>query len=132
MPFCGKCGTQVQDGVKFCPSCGMSLQTQSQVNDAEANKIMAVISYIGVLVLIPLITGKYKQSPFLKFHVNQAIIFCIGYFVVMLLYLIPSIGGFLGFIIQVGILVMGIISIIGAIKGETRSFPIINKIKIIK
>ncbi len=22
MSFCGKCGTQVQDGVKFCPSCG--------------------------------------------------------------------------------------------------------------
>ena len=22
MAFCGKCGTQVDEGIKFCPSCG--------------------------------------------------------------------------------------------------------------
>ena len=23
MAFCGKCGQQVNDGVKFCPACGL-------------------------------------------------------------------------------------------------------------
>lgn len=26
MAFCGNCGTQVQDGVKFCPSCGNAVE----------------------------------------------------------------------------------------------------------
>jgi uncharacterized membrane protein len=26
MAFCGNCGTQVQDGVKFCPSCGKAVE----------------------------------------------------------------------------------------------------------
>jgi uncharacterized membrane protein len=27
MAFCGNCGTQVSDGVKFCPSCGTAIVT---------------------------------------------------------------------------------------------------------
>ena len=32
MAFCGKCGTQVTDGVKFCPSCGAPVGAQEQTN----------------------------------------------------------------------------------------------------
>ena len=32
MAFCGKCGTQVNDGVKFCPSCGAPVSAQEQTN----------------------------------------------------------------------------------------------------
>ena len=132
MAFCGKCGAQIPDGAKNCPSCGTTTQTQAQKNDIEANKIMAVITYIGVLILVPLITGKYKTSPFLKFHFNQEIIFCIGYVVGMLISLIPYIGSFVSVILGLGIFVLQVISIIRAAKGETKTFPILDKIKIIK
>lgn len=132
MAFCGKCGAQIQEGVIFCPSCGATTQTQEQVNDVEAHKIMAVIAYLGILVVVPLITGKYKNSPFLKFHVNQAIVFCIGYVVTMFLSFIPFIGAFLSGVLILSIVVLQIISIIGAIKGERKSLPIIREIKIIK
>ena len=132
MAFCGKCGAQVPEGAKNCPSCGATTQTQAQKNDIEANKIMAVITYIGILILVPLITGRYRNSPFLKFHFNQAIIFCIGYVVGMLIFLIPYIGSFVSSILALGIVVLQIISIVRAAKGETKSFPILDKIKIIK
>lgn len=132
MAFCKNCGTQFQDGAKFCPKCGATTQTQAQINDVEANKIMAVIAYIGILIVVPLITGKYKNSPFLKFHVNQAIVFCIGWFVSGILSLIPFIGVFLGGILSFAIFVLVIISIVGAVKGETKSLPLIEKVKIIK
>ncbi len=132
MAFCKNCGTQFQDGAKFCPKCGTTTQSQAQINDVEANKIMAVIAYIGILVVVPLITGKYKNSPFLKFHVNQAIVFCIGWVVSGFLSLIPFIGVFLGDILSFAIFVLVIISIVGAVKGETKSLPLIEKVKIIK
>ncbi len=26
MAYCGKCGNQIEEGVKFCPTCGAALQ----------------------------------------------------------------------------------------------------------
>lgn len=132
MAFCEKCGTQIQDGVNVCPSCGATTQTQAQINDVEAHKILAVVAYIGILVVVPLISGKYKNSPFLKFHTNQSLVFCIGYVVAMLTSLIPAIGSILGGILSMGIFVLQIICIIGAVKGEMKPLPIIKEIKIIK
>jgi len=37
--------------------------------DIQKNKGMAVLSYI--LFFIPLLTGTHKESPYVKFHVNQ-------------------------------------------------------------
>lgn len=91
MAFCGNCGTQIQDGVKFCPSCGKetaapaaqqvkSVQSgqdtqqgqSADQSDAQTNKVMAIVSYI--LFFVPLITGDHKKSPFVKYHMNQGTI----------------------------------------------------------
>lgn len=32
MAFCGKCGTQVEDGIKFCPTCGTPIDAPQQAN----------------------------------------------------------------------------------------------------
>jgi len=48
----------------------------TQNNDAEANKGMAVIAYI--LFFVPLLTGDYKKSPFVKYHTNQGTILFIA------------------------------------------------------
>lgn len=40
--------------------------------DAEANKGVAICAYFGLLWLVPLFTA--KNSPFAKFHTNQAIL----------------------------------------------------------
>jgi uncharacterized membrane protein len=87
MAFCGKCGTQVQDGVRFCPSCGAEIITagptqqpytppvvpgapaRTDIQDAQENKTMSILAYI--LFFIPLLTGAHKTSPFAKYHANQ-------------------------------------------------------------
>jgi uncharacterized membrane protein len=86
MLFCKNCGTQIQEDVKFCPSCGKETESpparqtqpvqlrqqyrqQAPANDAEANKTMAILAYI--LFFIPLLTGAHKTSPFVKYHANQ-------------------------------------------------------------
>jgi len=47
-----------------------------QASDAEANKGMAVLAYI--LFFVPLLTGDYKKSPFVKYHTNQGTILFIA------------------------------------------------------
>jgi uncharacterized membrane protein len=93
MAFCGKCGTQVQDGMGFCPTCGeqigaastqpsgyappavpgVPVQTANQ--DAQDNKAIAIVAYF--LFFVPLLMGAHKTSPFVKFHTNQGTILII-------------------------------------------------------
>ena len=44
--------------------------------DIESNKIMAVLSYLGILWLIPMLAA--KESKFAQYHVNQGIILTIA------------------------------------------------------
>ena len=37
MAFCGKCGTQVNEGVKFCPGCGTAVAAESQAQAQQAS-----------------------------------------------------------------------------------------------
>ena len=93
MAKCANCGKSIVAGVKFCPSCGASsngkpavsgkrmkrsvqpAEVQADPEDAEQNKGMAIIAY--VLFFVPLITGDYKKSPFVKFHTNQGTLLAI-------------------------------------------------------
>lgn len=36
MTYCGKCGVQVQDGVKFCQGCGAAVETKVENNAQQA------------------------------------------------------------------------------------------------
>lgn len=104
MAFCGKCGQKIEEGIKFCPACGASVevnaqqtaqqQTQQQSNtfgnlnnaadttaqfnktDIEQNKVMAILAYFGILVLIPIFAA--KESKFARFHSNQGLVLCIA------------------------------------------------------
>jgi len=156
MAFCGSCGTQVEDGTKFCPSCGKDVGGGAPVQqpvqtapagDAEANKVMAILSYI--LFFIPLLTGDHKKSPFVKFHANQGVIYfiiAVGYSILSsILRAIFSTRDWLGFqhtpfwltsilsLIWLAVAALGIYGIYNAATGKTVKLPIIgDKITLIK
>jgi uncharacterized membrane protein len=87
MAFCANCGNQIDEGVKFCPSCGTAVkggskggspvvEQKASPEDAEQNKGMAVVAYL--LFFVPLLTGDCKKSPFVKFHTNQGTVLAIA------------------------------------------------------
>ena len=110
MAFCEKCGTQLNEGARFCPSCGASVagaeqqadSTQQQQQgqqqqgqqqqaastpeqdrqrDIDENKVLAVFAYI--IFLIPLLAA--KDSPCARYHTNQGLVlflFSVGYGIV--------------------------------------------------
>lgn len=46
--------------------------------------LIASLSYVGILVLIPIIAGEYTK-PFVKFHIKQGIVILIGMIISIIL-----------------------------------------------
>ncbi|OGI25550.1 MAG: hypothetical protein A3J76_05710 [Candidatus Moranbacteria bacterium RBG_13_45_13] len=111
----------------------MEEQKQTGSSDAEKNKAMAIVGYIiPILFFIPLVTDA-KNSPFAKFHANQQLILLISWVIVNVLGgVIPVLGWFiiwpLGTIFLIIVAIMGIIN---ASKGEMKELPVIGSFKLI-
>ena len=97
--------------------------------DAKANKVMAILAYFGILLLIPLFAA--KESKFARFHVNQGLILLIiGVVLYAITKVLPSLGVLVG-ILDLGVLVLAIIGIINAAKGQAKELPLVGKFRII-
>ena len=97
--------------------------------DINDNKVMAALSYIGILVLVPLIAS--KESRFAKFHANQGVILLAIEVAAYLLSYIPVIR-IVAYAVELLTLVFSIIGIINAVKGEAKELPYIGHFRFIK
>lgn len=99
-------------------------QKPTGLNDVEDNKLMAALSYFGILVLIPILTK--KDSPFVKYHIKQGLALLIFVIVVNVVAVIPILGWLIavvGWIIGVILFIMGIVNAFG---GKTQPLPVIG------
>lgn len=102
--------------------------------DVEDNKAMAIIGYIlPILFFIPLVTDA-KNSPFAKFHANQQLNLLLAAIAVNIVgTIIPILGWFI--ILPLGslaLIVVAIIGIMNAAKGEMKALPLIGGFSLIK
>lgn len=112
-------------------------------SDIEGNKLMAVLSYLGILVLIPILAA--KNSPFAKFHATQGL----NLLIVSVAWSIVSgiIGAILGaigvtflsvlwsiitWLVGIVIFLTMVIGIINAAQGKAKELPIIGGFRILK
>ena len=118
--------------------------SNTDTKDIQDNKVMAILAYLGILVLIPIFAA--KESKFAKFHANQGLILLICEIAWSIVYTILNaifaailgvgslfviLSGLLG-LISLVFLVFAIIGIINAAKGEMKELPIIGKYTILK
>ena len=105
--------------------------TDNTDNDAQKNKGMAIVAYF--IFFLPLLTDA-KNSPFVKFHVNQALnLFLLGLGVNIIATIIPVIGPlFVGPIGMLLLLVLFIMGILNAYNGQMKKLPIIGELELIK
>lgn len=87
--------------------------------DVEENKIFAVLAYLGVLVIVPLLAK--KDSKFAMFHAKQGLILLIGWVISWLLSFV-----FIGFILDVVMIVFSIWGIVNAATGKYAKLPVIG------
>ena len=99
--FCPNCGKALADDAKFCDACGASVDgtakaagagaqttgnaeekikafakvedrtAEFDADDIAKNKGLSLLSYLGILLLIPLFAA--KDSKFARFHINQGL-----------------------------------------------------------
>ena len=98
----------------------------------EGNKLLAAISYIGILFLVPLLAA--KDDAFARYHANQGLVLFIANIAAaiagFILGFIPVIGIIVAWIIRIALFVLMILGIINALKGEMKPLPLIGGIEI--
>lgn len=161
MATCKKCGADMDENAKQCPVCGAPVEqdqgnSNSKQNAAEAaftefnntadttaefdskdiadNKGMAVLAYIGILFLIPLLAA--PNSRFARFHTNQGLVLFLAEVVLGaaggVLGLIPFVGWIISSAIGIVCLAFMFIGIVNAANGKAKELPLIGSFKLIK
>lgn len=152
---CSKCGTELADGVVFCPNCGTSNGAAPQqqpyyvdpadhtaefsAKDISDNKIFAMLPYLmGVVgVIVALLAS--NESPYARFHVRQALkldvaTMLIG-FALAILAIIPlvnCIAAIVAVIAVVVLFVIRIISFFSVCSGKAKEPAIVRSLGIFK
>ena len=89
--------------------------------------LMAVLCYLGILVVIPLLT-EAKNDPFVKFHIKQGLVLLITSVIVGAVSMVPLIGWFiLGPILGLACFILAIIGIVNAVGGHEKALPLIGQ-----
>jgi len=90
----------------------------------EINTVMAVIAY--VVFFIPLLTED-KNDPFVKYHVKQGMVLFVAWIASAFISMIPLIGWMVAPLLSLAMLVLMIMGIMSAYKGEQKPLPVIGK-----
>jgi len=92
----------------------------------QDGKTIAIISYITIIgTIIAFVMNQNKQNTFASFHIRQALgIFLTGVLVNFIQRFIHFDG--VSWILGIGVLVLWVIGLIGAIQGEEKRVPLLG------
>lgn len=105
---------------------GQGNQQNSQPQPAQSkNMLMAILSYLGPLVIISYLTS--KDDPFVKFHIKQGLaIFGLEVIIWIfgsMMYSMWMIVNILNF----ATLILSIVGIVNVVQGKEKELPIVGK-----
>jgi len=98
--------------------------------DKEANKLMAVLCYLSLLVLIPYF-GE-KESKWVRHHAIQGLNLLIIELIGGVIGIFGFLGNMISTIISIYAFVVSIMGIIQVLNGEEKELPLLNKFQFIK
>ncbi|MGN1249951.1 MAG: zinc ribbon domain-containing protein [Candidatus Spyradocola sp.] len=112
-------------------------------SDIARNRLMAALSYLSVLVLIPVFAA--KDSPYARFHAAQGVnLLILSVLWAIVAAIIGAIFGAIGvgvlsvlwgivfWVITIALALLMVIGILGALQGRARELPLIGGFRILK
>lgn len=91
------------------------------------NVIMAVLAYLGILIIVPFVTDA-KNDPFVKFHLKQGLVLVISEVIGIFIGVVPILGWIIAPFLMLFNLIMVILGIVNAATGKQKQLPIIGSI----
>lgn len=92
--------------------------SEADKKDIEQNKFVALLSYLWLLCLIPILLK--PKSKFCKFHAKQGLVMCIAW----LFSWIP----FIGWLVWIVLIVFSVWGIINVINGQYKELPVVGNL----
>ena len=145
MKTCPHCGTILEDELSFCTACGTHLDdapgqlpeaaASAAADDLAENKLFAILAYVGSLLGIIVALLAAPDSPFVRFHVQQAVklticeaLLVLAMAVLCWTVIVPVAGG----IALCVLFVVEIICIVNVCRGRMTEAPIVKNIGFLK
>jgi uncharacterized membrane protein len=149
---CTNCGRELVERAKFCAECGSPVVTEqgsvdAKIQDAptstemQENKVIFVLSYLGVLFFLPLVSCPNSKAG--RFHANQGLVLLLtaiaGQIAIAILssiilaisWRLWAITSLLSTTWATAMLVLMIIGMMNANRGLQKPLPIIGEVTIL-
>ncbi len=135
MAFCSKCGKELGENEKFCPSCGEPVGgVRSEASDGSNEILMGVLSYLGFLALIPYLVK--DQTKFVRAHavrgMNLLLLEVIAWVAVGIFSWVPVLDVVLSTLAGLASFVFSLIGIINVANRDDKDLPVIGSIRLIR
>jgi uncharacterized membrane protein len=132
--LCPSCNTETGSNSTFCPHCGANTATGAAAGAIPAQQgglsetAAGAIAYVTIIpAIIFLAMEPYNRSSFVRFHSWQSIFLGVAAIAVnLILGIIPIIGWILMFPVGLGLLILWLVAIVKASKGERFKIPFIG------
>ncbi len=95
-----------------------------QKSSGGDNNMIAILSYIGILFLVPMLAA--KDNDFAQYHAKQGLVLFIAEIATMLIAWIPIIGWLIGFVAWIIWFILSIMGIINVVGGKKKPLPVIG------
>ena len=92
--------------------------------DVQDGKGLAWLSYLGILLLIPLLAK--KDNKFCKYHAKQGLVLLIAEIIVSIVFVIPILGWIVGVVGYIFVWIMAIMGIIQSATGKYWKMPLLG------
>ena len=93
--------------------------------DAQQNRLIAAIGYLGILCLVPLLLK--RNSPFAQHHGKQGLVLLIVWCLLWVGNIIPVLGAIVWMVGSIALLILLILGVINALNGKLWDMPVLGE-----
>lgn len=104
--------------------------SQFDQEDIDKNKFMAILCYLGILIVIPFLVA--KESKFVKYHINQGLCMIVFILILGVVSYLPIVGWIVGAVSGIASLILCLMGILNAARGEAKELPLVGRYTIYK
>jgi uncharacterized membrane protein len=131
--FCASCGLPLSDGSSTCTSCGVTVgpiagPETAAIATALTDNLAGALAYLTFLpAIFFLLLEPYNKNRFVRFHAFQCIFLSIAWFALSFgITAVPLLGWTLLFVMPLLGIILWIVVIVQAFRGQTFKVPVIG------